>query len=256
MIGLRLGASMRRSDLLFSVALQVLRRALIVGCAMLACGAALAGPLPVFGNEGNAYFLDVSLVWLDLGFVQAFDNGSALLLGASKPFAGYRYSVATEAVSVSSAARTVGFTAPDSDPSIVYLVDLLQPIPQSHHAFLSDPNRGQLKLSAGLKSADLFSFGGSDEISTAEGAAFLPVPGGASDSGVPADLAAVDAIKPAPLPDSLLLLTGAMACFEALRRCRSSRAPGRHSAAAAAPVRAAESAWRSFLGKPPSGRSI
>lgn len=223
---------MRGADLLFSLALQIQRHVLVAGCAMMSCGAALAGPLPVVGNAGNARVLDASLVWLDLGFVQAFDNGSTQLLGASKPFAGYRYSVAAEAGNASTAARRVGVTAPDLDPSIVYLVDLLQPIPQSHHVFLSDPDRRQPKLSAGLKSARLFSFEDSGEISTVGGVPFLPAPGGAFVSGVATDLVAVGAIQPAPLPGSVLLFVGALACFEALRRRLSSAATKRCSAAA------------------------
>ena len=90
---------------------------------------ASAHRFPIFETDSASFETNNGLVWLDLGFTSnhGFESRWLGFLTAAEPFLGYRYAGATDVLGLFTDADIKYLTTHGSDPSINYLVELLQP---------------------------------------------------------------------------------------------------------------------------------
>ena len=196
--------------------------ALVVGLILTWANPALADRFPLFDQDHTSHEPNNGLVWLDLGFTSnhTFGDHWSDFLTAAEPFVGYRYASASDVFGLFIDAEIKYLITHGSDPSINYLVDLLQPRFRENHETAPGGKAGGWDVDdfAYLNNWLLGSGNGG-------GTGFSSGGGGAQHNdfqfGLNNDAAAP--VTPTPLPGSLPLLGITLGCLGLLGWHRQKR---------------------------------
>lgn len=199
--------------------------ALVVGLILTWANPALADRFPLFDQHHTSHEPDNGLVWLDLGFTSNHNFGDhwSDFLTAAEPFIGYRYASASDVFGLFTDAEIKFLITHGSDPSINYLVDLLQPRFREKH----ETARGG---KVGGWDADDFAYLNSWLLGGGNGGGTGFSSGGGGGGGAPhndfqlgLNNDAAPAVTPTPLPGSLPLFGITLGCLGLLAWHRQRR---------------------------------
>jgi hypothetical protein len=186
--------------------------ALVLGLILAWADPVLAHRFPLFDQDHAAREPNSGLVWLDLGFTSnhTFGDNWSGFLTAAEPFVGYRYASASNVFGLFTDAESKYLITHGSDPSINYLVDLLQPRFREKHETIQDGEGGRDTDNITYLNNWLLGGGSGDGMGFSSGG------GGASphnDTQIIANDDPPPPVTPTPLPGSLPLLGITLGCL-------------------------------------------